>query len=109
MNDTNDIIHLIRSMHLKQITLLSNWNFIHAINSNIKHSILHNLISLTVQLILYQIQREKSLFLDLTTYVFLLKVVAPALSVPLIKDVRRKKGLTEEQTYKVGFFLASSV
>ena len=79
-----------------------------------------------IQLVLNQNQREKSLFLDLTPHVlpkknFLLKVVSPAISVPLIMDVRRKKGLkqgqsktshrwfTEEPTHQCGLILAFSV
>ena len=39
---------------------------------------------------------ENSLFLDLKPYAFLLKDVAPALSVPLVTNLRRKEGVDNE-------------
>ena len=54
-----------------------------------------------ILLVLNQNHREKSLFVDLTPHVLskkkkkILKVVAPALLVPLLMDVRRKKGLKQ--------------
>ena len=46
-----------------------------------------------LQIGLYLIQRENSLFLDLKPYAFLLKAVAPALSVPLVTNLRQKEGV----------------
>ena len=61
---------------------------------------LYNLISLSVQKLMQKITNrtasnpeENSLFLDLKPYAFLLKVVAPALSVPLVTNLRRKEGV----------------
>ena len=45
-----------------------------------------------LQIGLYLIQRKNYLFLDLKPYAFLLKVVALALSVPQVSNLRRKEG-----------------
>ena len=37
--------------------------------------------------------KENSIFLDLKPYAFLLKAVAPALSVPLVTNLHRKEGV----------------
>ena len=61
---------------------------------------LYSLISLSVQKLIQKITNrtasnpeENSLFLDLKPYAFLLKAVAPALSVPLVTNLRRKEGV----------------
>ena len=61
---------------------------------------LYNLISLSVQKLMQKITNrtvsnpeENSLFLDLKPYAFLLKAVAPALSAPLVTNLRRKEGV----------------
>ena len=60
---------------------------------------LYNLISLSKKMNVKIRNRtvsnpeENSLFLDLKPYAFLLKAVASALSVPLVTNLRRKKGV----------------
>ena len=87
-------------MNPKQITLLSNWNFY--LFNKFKYQTLNATQSdfsiytktnakITIKIVSYP--EENSLFLDLKPYAFLLMTVAHALSVPLVTNVRRKKGV----------------
>ena len=84
----------------KTINLLSNWNIIYSINSNIKHlNVVQSDFSIYTKTnakitnMTVSNPEENSLFLDLKPYAFLIKAVAPALSVPLVTNLRRKEGV----------------
>ena len=84
----------------KTINLLSIWNIIYSINSNIKHlnSVQSDFSICTkanakIKNKTVSNPEENSLFLDLKPYAFLLKAVAPALSVPLVTNLRWNEGI----------------
>ena len=54
-----------------------------------------------LQIGLYLIQRKNSLFLDLKPYAFLLKAVAPALSVPQVSNLSRKEGAVNKVVQQI--------
>ena len=54
-----------------------------------------------LQIGLYLIQRKNSLFLDLKPYAFLLKAVAPALSVPQVSNLRRKEEVVNKVVQQI--------
>ena len=87
-------------MNPKQITLLSNWNFYlfnkfkyQTLNATQSDFSIYTKTNAKITIKIVSNLEENSLFLDLKPYAFLLKAVAPALSVPLVTNVRRKKGV----------------
>ena len=54
-----------------------------------------------LQIRLYLIQRKNSIFLDLKPYDFLLKAVAPALSVPQVSNLRWKEGAVNKVVQQI--------
>ena len=62
-----------------------------------------------LQIGLYLIQRKSSLFLDLKPYAFLLKAVAPALSVPQVSNLRRKEGAVNKVVQQIETLPLNSV
>ena len=82
----------------KIINLLINWYFIY---SNIKHlnvvqsdfSIYKKKTNAKITNRTLSNPEKNSLFLDLRLYAFLLKAVAPALSVPLVTNLHWKEGV----------------
>ena len=62
-----------------------------------------------LQIGLYLIQRKNSLFLDLKPYAFLLKVVAPALSVSQVSNLRRKEGAVNKVVQQIETLPLNSV
>ena len=62
-----------------------------------------------LQIGLYLIQRKNSLFLDLKSYAFLLKAVAPALSVPRVSNLCRKEGVVNKVVQQIGALPLNSV
>ena len=84
----------------KTINLLSNWNIIYSINSNIKHlNVVQSNFSIDTKTNAKITNKtvsnpdENSLFLDLKPYAFLLKVVDSTLSVTLVMNLRQKEGV----------------
>ena len=61
------------------------------------------------QIGLYLIQRKNSLFLDLKPYAFLLKAVAPALSVPQVSNFPRKEGAVNKVVQQIEALPLNSV
>ena len=62
-----------------------------------------------LQIGLYLIQRKNSLFLDLKPYAFLLKAVAPALSVPQVSNLRRKEEAVNKVVQQIELLPLNSV
>ena len=62
-----------------------------------------------LQIGLYLIQRKNSLFLDLKPYAFILKVVALALSVPQVSNLRRKEGAVNKVVQQIEALPLNSV
>ena len=62
-----------------------------------------------LQIGLYLIQRKNSIFLDLKPYAFLLKAVAPALSVPQVSNLRRKEGAVNKVVQQIELLPLNSV
>ena len=90
---------IISFMNPKQITLLSNKNFYlfnkfkyQTLNATQSDFSIYIKTNAKIKIKTVSNPEENSLFLDLKPYAFLLKAVAPALSVPLVTNVLRKKG-----------------
>ena len=101
MKQTTQFIISVREP--KTINLLSNWNIIYSINSNIKHlNVVQSDFSICTKTNAKITNKTvsnpegNSLFLNLKPYAFLLKVVAPALSVPLVTNLCLTEGVDKE-------------
>ena len=62
-----------------------------------------------LQIGLYLIQRKNSLSLDLKPYAFLLKVVAPTLSVPQVSNLRWNEGVVNKVVQQIEALTLNSV
>ena len=62
-----------------------------------------------LQIGLYLIQRKNSLFLDLKPYAFLLKAIAPTLSVPQVSNLSWKKGAVNKVVQQIEALPLNSV
>ena len=62
-----------------------------------------------LQIGLFLLQRKNFIFLDPKLYAFLLKVVAPALSVPQISNLRRKGGAVNKVVQQIETLPLNSV